>query len=291
MQLGSTQLVPSPASNAVQPNAEPASSVLDTNEASISALREQVAMLTQALQAQTTLVSQLRAAQAPMPIAPPPRASPAINALGGAALSAPQGSQRSAVAPMPQQVLPAGMPPLPLSRPGVLPPGSPYVYNIGSQRSRQSGSSESSSDSDVGAPPPTPYPQCRICGDFHDEINCPYLTMNDPYGGGHAPEQEPDQLLPEVPRNYADEEDDTIRVKSLNDLVFPGPPENAGQARGYVNQVLMAIGKLQKTPGSEVYQWAQECLTSGEAELKADPRFPRTDREIASKLLKLSVER
>ena len=112
----------------------------------------------------------------------------------------------------------------------------------------------------------THIPECRICGDFHDEINCPYLTMNDPYGGGHAPEQEPDQLLPEVPRNYADEEDDTIRVKSLNDLVFPGPPENAGQARGYVNQVLMAIGKLQKTPGSEVYQWAQECLTSGEAE-------------------------
>ena len=286
MQLGSTQLVPSPASHAVQLNAEPASSVLDTNEASISALREQVAMLTQALQAQTTLVSQLRAAQAPTPIAPPPRASPAINALGGAALSAPQGSQRSAVAPMPQQVLPAGMPPLPLSRPGVLPPGSPYVYNIGSQRSRQSGSSESSSDSDAGAPPPNPYPQCRICGDFHDEINCPYLTMNDPNGGGFAPGQEPDQLLPEVPRNYADEEDDTIRVKSLNDLVFPGPPENAGQARGYVNQVLMAIGKLQKTPGSEVYQWAQECLTSGEAELKADPRFPRTDREIASKLLK-----
>jgi len=86
--------------------------------------------------------------------------------------------------------------------------------------------------------------------------------------------------------DYAEEDDDTIRVKSLNDLVFPNPPENAGQARGYVNQVLMAIGKLQKTPGSEVYQWAQECLSANEESLKADPRFPLTDREIASKLIK-----
>ena len=68
--------------------------------------------------------------------------------------------------------------------------------------------------------------------------------------------------------------------------VFPNPPENAAQARGYVNQVLMAIGKLQKTPGHEVYQWAQECMTSEDVTLRADPRFPRTDREIASKLLK-----
>jgi hypothetical protein len=79
--------------------------------------------------------------------------------------------------------------------------------------------------------------------------------------------------------DYAEEDDDTIRVKSLNDLVFPNPPENAGQARGYVNQVLMAIGKLQKTPGSEVYQWAQECLSANEESLKADP-------QIASKLIK-----
>ena len=41
-------------------------------------------------------------------------------------------------------------------------------------------------------------------------------------------------------------------VKSLTDLVFPHPPVNAGEARGYVNQVLMAIGKLQKTPGNEL---------------------------------------
>ena len=48
----------------------------------------------------------------------------------------------------------------------------------------------------------------------------------------------------------------------------------------------MAIGRLQKTLGNELYQWAHECLTTDEAELQADPRFPRTDREIASKLWK-----
>ena len=77
-----------------------------------------------------------------------------------------------------------------------------------------------------------------------------------------------------------------ILLESLVDMVFSNPPENAGQARGYINQALMAIGKLQKTPGSEVYQWAQECLTIDEAVLQADPRYPRTDREISSRLIK-----
>ena len=31
---------------------------------------------------------------------------------------------------------------------------------------------------------------------------------------------------------------------------------------------------------------AQECLTHDEANLKADPRFPRTDRKIAAELIK-----
>ena len=74
-------------------------------------------------------------------------------------------------------------------------------------------------------------------------------------------------------------------VTSLTNLVFPHPPVNAGESRGYMNQVLMAIGKLQKTPGNELYLWAQECLTLTEEELQADPRYPRTDREVASKLL------
>lgn len=98
----------------------------------------------------------------------------------------------------------------------------------------------------------------------------------------------PQQVLPpglpplphpsNVVRDYADEENDTIRVQSLNDLVFPNPPENAGQARAYVNQVLMAIGNLQKTPGSEVHPWAQECLTASEDALKLDPRLEQTAR-------------
>ena len=248
---------------------------------------DQVSKLMQALHTQTQLVAQLQAAKAPMPIAPPPSAPTAL-ALGGAALSAPSGSRRSiaANAPLPQQVLPPGLPPLPLSRPDVLPQGIPCVYNSGSQRSNQSGSCESSSDSDAGPPRPNPFTQCRICGEFHDDINCPTLTMNN--YGGYFPDQGPDQRHPGdgSVRDYSEEEDNTIRVKSLNDLVFPNLPGNAGQARGYVNQVLMAIGKLQKTPGKEVYQWAQECLTPTEERLKSDPRFPRTDREIASKLIK-----
>ena len=88
-----------------------------------------------------------------------------------------------------------------------------------------------------------------------------------------------------APVDFARQEEKTIMVKSLTDLVFPHPPVNAGEARGYVNQVLMAIGKLQKTPGNELYLWAQECLTLTGEQLQADPRYPRTDREVASKLL------
>ena len=90
---------------------------------------------------------------------------------------------------------------------------------------------------------------------------------------------------PLAPVDFARQEEKTIMVKSLTDLVFPHPPVNAGEARGYVNQVSMAIGKLEKTPGNELYLWAQECLTLTEEELQADPRYPRTDREVASKLL------
>ena len=40
-----------------------------------------------------------------------------------------------------------------------------------------------------------------------------------------------------------------VRTKDdLKDLVLPLPPENAGQARGYVNQVLMAIGRCKRRP-------------------------------------------
>ena len=184
LQSGLVQPSPVPAPSAVQLNVGTAASEHCTNEDSISALQDHVSQLMQALHTQTQLtqtqlVAQLQAAKALMPIAPPP-STPQALAMGGAALSAPIGTSApcSVVAPLPQQVLPPGLPPLPLSKAGVLPQGTPYVYNSGSQRSKQSGSSESSSDSDAGPPPPNPYTQCRICGEFHDEINCPYLTMN-----------------------------------------------------------------------------------------------------------------
>ena len=66
-------------------------------------------------------------------------------------------------------------------------------------------------------------------------------------------------------------------------LKMPGKPEAMLIKFVWLSD---AIGKLQKTPGSDVYQWAQKSLTVDEATLKADPRFPRTDREIASKLIK-----
>lgn len=96
----------------------------------------------------------------------------------------------------------------------------------------------------------------------------------------------PQPPSPVPPRDTATEEEDTIRVKSLNDLSLPNLPENAAQARGFVNQVL-SIGKLRKTFGNDVYLWAQECLTHDEARLKADPRFPRLGRELATKLIKI----
>ena len=212
-----------------------------------------------------------------------------------AAPCAPPQLQGAAVsAPPPVSYLPAGMPPIPIQG-----NASPVRGRPTSQHSQQgtrgrSGSSESSSPSRSPPPPFDPYDNsgnaapssglppsgatCRICGGQHDEINCPYLTMNQP--------QAPTAPSVASTRNYADEEEDTIRVKSLSDLTLPHPPKDAAQARGYVNQVLMSIGKLQKSHGHEVYAWAQECLTHDEDVLKADPRFSRTDREIAAKLIK-----
>ena len=142
LQSGLVQPDPVPAPSAVQLNFDAAASGQGSNEDRISALQDQVSKLMQALHTQTQLVAQLQAAKAPMPIAPPPSTPQALVA-GGAALSAPSGSRRHSVnAPLPRQVLPPGLPPLPLSRPGVLPQGSPYVQNSGSQRSRQSGSSD-----------------------------------------------------------------------------------------------------------------------------------------------------
>ena len=46
-------------------------------------------------------------------------------------------------------------------------------------------------------------------------------------------------------KNHAALEESIVRVKDLTNLVTPTPPENAEQARGFISQVLMAIGQLQ----------------------------------------------
>ena len=136
-------------------------------------------------------------------------------------------------------------------------------------------SSSSSSDSEV-------EDSCRMCGGKHREIRCPHLTMN-----------KEDRKVESTPTasseitDYAEHESETVYVKGLSNLILPNIPVDSGQARGYINQVLMNIGSLQKTPGSDLYHWAQECLTKDDSALRDDRRFPRTDREIATKMLKV----
>ena len=159
-------------------------------------------------------------------------------------------------------------------------------------------SSESSSSSEGSS-----RPACRVCGSKqHLEVDCPRLSSNGGGGGGDrgsplgsdpplpppaaSPGRDAASSAPGESQTPADYEETVIRIKSLSDMTFPQPPTNAGQARGYVNQVLVAIARVQRTPGDEVYQWAQECLTHTEAQLKQDPRFPRLTREVSAKLLK-----
>ena len=155
-------------------------------------------------------------------------------------------------------------------------------------RSPGSGGSSSSSSSSSSSARST-FPACRTCGSKrHAEEDCPELTCNK--GGGDDPPDDGDPAAASsavVPKTHAELEEDTIRIKSLTDLSFPNPPQNAAQARGFVNQTLMAIGKLQKTPGDEVYIWAQDCLKMEPDALRKDGRFPRLDREIAAKLIKV----
>ena len=149
--------------------------------------------------------------------------------------------------------------------------------------------SSSSSSSDGGSPNQSPKfdkgVQCRVCGsDQHLEINCPFLTGNKfPTFEATAASSSGDTQT-KTPAEY---EEEVIRVKSLNDLVLPNAPGDAGEARGYLNQVLMTIGKLQRTDGDEVYQWIQEVQFLDDESLKKDSRFPRLNREIAAKLIKV----
>ena len=164
-------------------------------------------------------------------------------------------------------------------------------------------SSDSSSSSSSSGTPAQSRPACRMCGSkAHDEEDCPFLTINRPPGGGGdgggSPDGDPEGNPPAATarsgaaassksKTPAELEEEVIRIKSLADLTFPAPPENAAQARGVVNQVLMAIGKVQRSPGNEVYLWAQDCMKLDDKALASDLRFPRLDREIAAKLIKV----
>eukprot|EP00435_Cladocopium_sp_Y103_P064106 s119_g25.t1 len=215
-------------------------------------------------QSMRSIFEQRNNQEAAVPIAAPASRAPLQTNAEGAASSA----------PIPAPVFPPGMPPLPLFK---LNEGQQVPISFaGGDGGGDSGSSESSSDSEgEGSRRTIPTRnQCRVCGELHDEADCPQLTMN------------LQSTASSSVRDFAQREEDTIRVKPLNDLTFPNPPDNAAQARGYVNHVLMAIGKLQNSSGNEVYQWAQECLTSTNEALKLGQRFPRLDREIASKLIK-----
>ena len=149
--------------------------------------------------------------------------------------------------------------------------------------------SSSSSSSDGGSPNQSPKfdkgPQCRVCdSDQHLEINCPFLTGNKFPMFETAAASSSGDTQTKTPAEY---EEEVIRVKSLNDLALPNPPSDAGEARGYLNHVLMTIGKLQHTDGDEVYQWIQEVQFLDDDSLTKDSRFPRLNREIAAKLIKV----
>ena len=142
-----------------------------------------------------------------------------------------------------------------------------------------------------------------MCGSkAHDEADCPFLTINRPPGDGSDGGGPPDGSSAGDPapatarsgaaassksKTPAKVEEEVVRVKSLADLAFPAPPENAARARGFVNKVLMAIGKVQRSPGNEVCLWAQDCMKVDDKALASDLRFPRLDREIAAKLIKV----
>ena len=198
-------------------------------------------------------------------------------------------------APPPVPPMPlAGAPPPPKAGNGIRVPPVPITMLGGLYSSSPQAPPAASSDSSSDSEGDDDTPQCRVCGGSHEGTECPYLTMNGGGGGGGGsgqfPNADPSQAAdPNVGMTAVDHaayEESVVRVKDLKDLVLPSPPENAGQARGFVNQVLMAIGRLQKTPRDEVYQWAQACMSFSEQELIADKRFPRLDREVAAKLLK-----
>ena len=127
--------------------------------------------------------------------------------------------------------------------------------------SSSSSGSSSSGDEDK--------PACRMCGSTkHHEKDCPKLAANkrgkigdpsgsSPGGGGGSSShgsnagshRDVATGSATAEKTFAESEEETIRLKSLSDLTFPCLPENAAQARGYINQVLMAIGTTDRQKG------------------------------------------
>ena len=176
-------------------------------------------------------------------------ASPGAQPLAGAASGAPAASSSqdvlgSAGNPTYREKLKGTIPTLRLSSgaaaggSGAGPPGSP---------SSSSSSSSSSEDDD--------NPACRMCSSRkHHEKDCPKRTANlrkgkgppgsSPGGsGGGSGSGSPGRSRQDAgigsavaEKTPTETEEETIRLKSLSDLTFPSPPENAAQARGFINQ-------------------------------------------------------
>ena len=156
--------------------------------------------------------------QVAMPI-PPPLSAPPRTQLQGAAGGAPPnpttGGRGSGEQPPNRQAPP------PLWPMRVIQPDGGGGGSDSSDDGDDTSSDEGTSPSSKGqrsAPP-----ECRICGAYHDEINCLYLS------GGAA------NAASTTSKSPVEEEESLVRVKDLKDLTLPGPPNDSGQARGYVN--------------------------------------------------------
>ena len=176
----------------------PSANVASGSNPTLSALVQQLLAEVSALQSQQQQLQQMQqqqqlTAHAPLPIAPPctpPKgaaaSAPGIRSANASAAGTPCANSRFGSigrAPPPQQVLPPGLPPLPLAQQGLVADNTTSYHHIGSaNRSIDSGSSESSSDSGEfhSVRAPLVLTECRICGELHEEVECPHLTMNQP---------------------------------------------------------------------------------------------------------------
>ena len=167
-------------------------------------------------------------------------ATQSAHPLEGAAQGAPAASSSDALGGYKLDV-----PQVPLLKPRA---ASAAHAGLGPPPDSPSSSSSSGSSSSGGEDKPA----CRMCGSKkHHEKDCPKLTANkrgkkgdppgsSPGGGGSSSSHgsnagsHRDVAIGSATaeRTFAESEEETIRLKSLSDLTFPSPPENAAQARG-----------------------------------------------------------